>query len=584
MTQHDDTAGRDYQTALQNLIGWGNNADHALDRRIPEILGIAHRYFGMRFGVLNRISGTRVIVEHIADSTGELFAGQQFDLDETYCGQVASKTDIVMISDIATTDLVKHVCYKRIPLGSLLTAPVFVGNRLYGILLFGDIAVRHTPFTPEQINLLQLAAQWLGHELAARERHHQLEAREKRYRNLYRRTPVMMHSVDWSGRLVEVSNAWLENMGYRREEVIGHQAVEFMTEDSALKAITDALPGDSRPRSNNHREPYVLRRRDGSKIEVELSAIGDWSGLSFADGAAAEFMGNPIASLDDNATGNGSEVSLCVFVDVTERNRAQRSNAHANASLLRANEGLKRFNLIASHDLQEPLRKIRAFGSMLESELGSSLNGDAQFALRAIVGSSQRLSTLVEDLLSYTRQSNEGYDIEHVDLNRLLEGSVRVAANDASMSADVFTIDPLPVVLGGRIPLERLFSNLLANAIKYRHPDRPLRARILVNCSTTMRDVEIVVRDNGVGIPQTQLERVFEPFRRLCTRQEIDGTGIGLAICRMIAIRHGWKLSARAAPEHGTDFCLELPVSDLVRKPDQSGHRDPQTKDSIQVA
>ena len=561
LSGRDITESRTYQTALQKLVAVGNDGKLTLDQRIPEILGITHRYFGMHFGVVNRVVGNRIEVTHLADQSGELYEGMQLAPEDTYCVHIIAKGGIVAIPDMAQSEFCRLPAFKRVPLGSLLATPIHVNGRIHGALIFGDKNVRIGEFTPEQLNLLSLSAQWLSYELAAQQRNAELEAREKRYRNLYRRTPVMMYSVDWNGRLVEVSDTWLNSLGYTREEVIGHQAMEFMTEESALKAVAERMPG-STVTSTGRNMSYVFRRKDGRTIDVEMSSIGDWDGLSFSNMVS---HGLCVPGQEPwSPTGSGPEVSLCVLVDVTERNRAQRSSSEANANLMRANEGLKRFNLIASHDLQEPLRKIRAFGSMLEQESTEGLSEDAVYAMRAMINSSKRLSALIEDLLAYTRQSNEGYIIESVKFTSLVRSVAATIACEMNIEPDAFKIFPLPVIRSGRVPLERLFSNLLSNAVKYRSPGQKLKVQVLCEFAASGKELEIVVRDNGIGIPDSQIERVFEPFRRLCTRQEISGSGIGLAICRMIATRHGWKLTARPAPDCGTDFRLSIPVSDVI--------------------
>ena len=561
LTGRDVTESRSYQRALQKLIAIGNDGNLSLDQRIPEILGVTHRYFGMRFGVVNRMAGNRVEVTNLADKTGELSEGMKFPGEDTYCGSIVRRGGIVAIPDIAQSDFCKLPAFKRVPLGSLLATPIHVNGRVHGALIFGDDDTRPGPFTTEQLSLLSLAAQWLSYELAAQQRSAELEAREKRYRNLYRHTPVMMHSVDWNGRLVEVSNTWLDQLGYSREEVIGHLAMEFMTEESALQAVAERMPG-SAIHSDNQSGSYVFRRKDGSTVDIEMSSIGDWSELS-SSGMAGSISSIP-GQEPWSPTGSGPEVSLCVLIDVTERNRAQVSRAEANARLMRANEGLKRFNLIASHDLQEPLRKIRAFGSMLEKEATGNLSEDSVYAMRAMINSSKRLSALVEDLLAYTRQSNEGYDIEPVNFTSLLHNIAATTAIEQNIGPGTFEIGALPVIRSGRVPLERLFSNLLSNAVKYRSPERALKVQVLCEYRDSGKELEIIVRDNGIGIPESQIERVFEPFRRLCTRSEISGSGIGLAICRMVAARHGWQLNARQAPGCGTDFCLAIPARDVI--------------------
>ncbi len=549
-----DTTGQlAYRTALQRLIAVGSDDQTELERRIPRILSIAHCYFGMRFGVLNRANGDSLVVECIADPTGELGEGEKLPLSAAYCADSILNGQTTVVADVVNSPFHQKDCFRRIALGSFLSAPVHVAGRIYGAVFFGDVNVRQEPFAGEQLSVLSLVAQWLGYELTAREKARQLEMREERYRKLYRSTPVMMHSLDWSGRLVEVSDTWLEQLGYTREEVIGRQAIEFMTEESRLKALTERLAGN-KAAYQARAEPYVFRRKNGATIETEMSAIGVWSGLPMdTDG---------FGLAEDSIA---PETSLCVLVDVTARNRAQRSFAYANAQLIRANEGLKRFNMMASHDLEEPLRKLRLFSSMLTDDLGDTADEESLYALKAIHQTSQRLSDLVSDLLAYTRQSNETFEFEQIELTTTVQDVIATMIDGSDLCPATFEIDALPVVRGGRVPIEQLLQNLLSNAIKYCDPERAPKVRIFAESKSREREIELVVRDNGIGIPQDQAERIFEPFRRLCSRNGVPGSGIGLAICRLVVQRHGWRIAARAAPQHGTDFYLRIPVSDVVR-------------------
>ncbi|MFN0264696.1 ATP-binding protein [Tepidamorphus sp. 3E244] len=550
-----------YEHALERLISLKHDTTISLDQSIPRILEIAHRFLGMRFGLVNKLLGNQIEVTHLADPERGLYEGMRLPLEQTFCSYIIACDRLVAIRDTEKqrpNGFPEHPFNSRIR--SLLGVPIYVSGRLYGALLFGDDKPRETNFTNDQRNLLSLTAEWLSHELAARERTQAAEASEKRYRNLYRRTPVMMHSVNWNGRLVEVSDTWIDKLGYTRDEVIGREPLEFMTDDSALKAMAKRVSGSASNMRDWHEE-YRFRRKDGSIMEVELSSIGDW-----AEAAALPPMQHQRnGRFNDAPTVFAQETSLCVLVDVTERNSAQRNNIAANAELRRANEDLRRFNLIASHDLQEPLRKIRTFASILSREAPQNMSLDGAYAMGAIVRSSKRLSTLITDLLEYARADQASPLDDEIDLHAVAQSIARVVCAEHAVERAAFRIRALPQVRGSRVQVERLLTNLFANAIKYRDARRKLVVEVFAQSDA--EQVRMIVRDNGIGVPAAHRERVFQPFQRLHSKGPVPGSGMGLAICRNIATHHGWALSTEDAPDIGTDFTLAIPRSNVIERP-----------------
>jgi len=231
-----------------------------------------------------------------------------------------------------------------------------------------------------------------------------------------------------------------------------------------------------------------------------------------------------------------------------------------NRQLVQANEQLDHFTRAASHDLNEPLRKILAFSDLLAVALKENDQKDVDYALNVIGEAATRGRQLVSDLLAYSRTSNRELDIDWVDLHDAIDASIddlSVLAKDRGV--EITNDSDKIYVAADRIRLSQLVTNLLANAIKYAPADRDGEISIATEVSEQAGSLSLSIQDNGIGIDNAYLEQIFEPFKRLHTRQAYPGTGLGLTICKMIADQHGWRLAVDSAPGVGSTFGVEIP-------------------------
>lgn len=362
----------------------------------------------------------------------------------------------------------------------------------------------------------------------------------EKFKKLYRETPAMLHSVNSESELVEVSDFWLEKMGYEhRSEVLGHLVTDFLTPESSVEAAK-SISLFLRTGAPVRNLPRTFVRKDGSVIETELSAV----------------MANPIS----NAGGQ----NLVVIFDVTERNRARRELEKKNAELERLNKELDTFASVASHDLQEPLRKIRKFSEIAQDEFSGCASDDGTYALKVMHDAASRMQTLVTDVLTYSRTANTAMEIQPVDLKAVVSQVVDdLSVQIDEAGADDISCQALPVVNGDPVQIRQMFQNFIENAVRYRHVARPVKINITAQGGGNGSDMLICVSDNGMGFDQSLAELVYIPFRRLNPRSHTSGSGLGLTICARIAERHGWKLTTRSSPGEGASFTLVIPAGDI---------------------
>ncbi|MEZ0610365.1 PAS domain S-box protein [Fibrella sp. WM1] len=269
--------------------------------------------------------------------------------------------------------------------------------------------------------------------------------------------------------------------------------------------------------------------------------------------------------------------------DVTEQRRVQQElerQVQERTQLLqalvrdleRSNANLQQFAYVASHDLQEPLRKIRSFGNLLIDQYGDQL-GDGNDLLNRMQAAASRMSVLIQDLLTFSRISTRQETATSVDLAQLIDTVLADLELRIQETEAVIDIGPLPKVQGDTSQLGQLFQNLLNNALKFNQPSQPPRVQVRAQTMTADQlpaDVRptrpatayhrIDVIDNGIGFDEKYTDRIFQVFQRLHGRGQYDGTGIGLAICEKVAANHGGAITATSQPNQGATFSVYLPV------------------------
>ncbi len=235
------------------------------------------------------------------------------------------------------------------------------------------------------------------------------------------------------------------------------------------------------------------------------------------------------------------------------------------AMLEKSNRELENFAYITSHDLQEPLRKIQAFGDRLTKVYAEELGDEGADFIQRMRSAASRMQIMINDLLSYSRVTTRASSFVDVDLNRVASEVIEDLEIRISDSNAQVIVDPLPVIVGDPSQMRQLMQNLITNAIKFHR--KGVDPLVKISCQKQMihlngSDVEevlIIVEDNGIGFDEKYAERIFQPFQRLHSRDVFEGSGIGLAICRKIAERHSGSITAHSTPGKGSRFIITLP-------------------------
>jgi PAS domain S-box-containing protein len=392
---------------------------------------------------------------------------------------------------------------------------------------------------------------------------------EERYRIIVESaTDYAIFTLDSQWHVTSWNNGAQHLLGYREAEILGEGMDIIFTEEDRRKGTPEA---DIRNvlASGRTRNERWYRRKDGSRF---------WG------------IGMMMAQHDDHGNPIGY---LKILQDITERKRLeedleqrvaertaelkdsyQRLEA-LNAKLAVSNRELQDFAFVASHDLQEPLRKVMAFGDLLISEYGAVLGETGADYMRRMQSAAARMQALIGDLLQFSRVTSKAQPFTRVNLGQVAEEvlsdlEVRIQEHGGRVE-----VDDLPTIEADPMQMRQLLQNLVGNAIKFARPDAPPRVRIFAETpadpatgtdETNGRRFTLYVADNGIGFEEKYLDRIFTVFQRLHGRGVYEGTGIGLAICRKIVERHGGTITAHSQPGEGSTFIVTLPLRQTLRR------------------
>jgi signal transduction histidine kinase len=397
---------------------------------------------------------------------------------------------------------------------------------------------------------------------------------EKLFRDVFEALPVAIILIDRQGFIKSANSAFLRMTALTHTEVTGkrfnslfHAHLNFPEHD------IDQTRHEPAPTSQ------LLLKLPGynSPFNVQVAKVSDFFCFTFNSTEEKKSADHTSADLQTFPLALQNETLIEKLKTIGQHNR----------DLERSNQDLSQYAYVASHDLQEPLRKIRIFSDIL---VGSGqLSGKEKFIANKIMMASERMSFMVRDLLNYAKLLKADAVFEEVDLNEivkavLIDFEIKIQEKNA-----IVNFPDLPMIQGVKLQLNQLFYNLLGNALKFTIPGRPPEVLISVQEMDSRQARQFVSKplketsylhirfvDNGIGFEQEDSEQIFEVFRRLYPREVYEGSGIGLALCRRIVQNHGGCLFATSAPGKGSAFNIIIPT----RHADSDAKKKGQNEDS----
>jgi PAS domain S-box-containing protein len=370
---------------------------------------------------------------------------------------------------------------------------------------------------------------------------------------------IVITNVDAS--IAYANEAFFKATGYSPEDVIGQNPRVLQSGKTPRESYTEMWAALIQGQS--WRGELCNRRKDGSEY-VEFAVI---TPLRQADGTITDYVAVK-EDISERKLGEAKikqvseelfELNMTLEARIRERtDELNVANLKLEASaeeLARSNHDLEQFAYVASHDLQEPLRTVVGFVQLLERKLEGQLEGDAREYMGFAVDGARRMQSLINDILTYSRVASSGTKLESIDSAAALQEALALLSSQISNTGALVRTAQLPTVLASHAQLVQLFQNLIGNAIRFCNESAP---RVSIEASREGQQWRFTITDNGIGIPAEHRDRIFVMFQRLHTRNEYEGTGIGLAICKRIVERHGGEIGVDPAPGGGSAFWFTL--------------------------
>ena len=356
---------------------------------------------------------------------------------------------------------------------------------------------------------------------------------EQQIKASFNQAAIGIAHLSLKGAWLTCNNKFCQIIGYEQEELLKMSVFDITHPDevpNTQKMINELLTADVQHFS---RETQYLRK----------NGLPVWMNVTIS----------PVSSP------SGEPLYFILFIeDITKRREIEEMLQSLVKDLAEANQSLEDFTRTASHDLQEPLRKIISFSDRLRTSMGNKLDSREKEYFHRLENSSIRMQKLIEDLLRYSRISSLAPAMEPVDLKEVVNEVLLDLEVSIERSKGVVDIKHLPSIEADKTQMRQLFQNLISNALKFHNKTEPPEIEIdsLYNDNGYWK---ILIRDNGIGMKEEHIKRIFKPFERLHGSSEFPGTGMGLAICLKVVTRHHGKIMVKSSLGKGTLYIVELP-------------------------
>ncbi|MFC6758055.1 MULTISPECIES: PAS domain S-box protein [Haloarcula] len=554
-----ETSLRESEQSLRELTEIASDTDQPFEDKLRALLELGTERLDIQYGFLNRMEqGTQHIVQVVGDHP-DLRAGRSVPESETYCRKTIEQEVTLGIRDAVAEGWADDAAYERSDLGCYIGGTVTVDGEAYGTLCFADRESRDHAFDETERAFVELLVQWISYELTS-------ETFERKLRDINETAQQLMTAeskAEIGSLVVENAKSVLDMQMtgvWWYDESTEQLVPECMSEESA--AYITEQPTFERGSG------LAWAAFDSGEVRV-YNDLSTASGLVNPDTKLRSEASVPLGehgimtagSLEPRAFSE-TDINLLEVLSSTVETALTRAEREAvlrrtQADLQRSNRELEQFAYAASHDLQEPLRTVSSYLTLIERRYGHALDGDASEFIEFAVDGADRMREMIQALLTYSRVGTSDDAFEPVALaalfDRVTDGlEVKIAETDATVSVPATAA----TVRGAETQLLQLFQNLVENGIKYNTGTPEVGLEI----TETDGMVSVAISDNGIGMAPDQTDAIFEVFQRLHTNEEFEGTGIGLSICRKIVDRHGGDIRVESSPGDGSTFTVTLPA------------------------
>ena len=592
---------RHREARMRLLYAVSAQTGRTFDEQLQEALKLTTTLLGLDIGILSRIEGTTYTVEVCYAPGTNLAAGQQFDLGQTYCSIAVEADDVVAIDHMKRSEHRRHPCYNAFKLEAYIAVPIEVHGERYGTINFSSARPKEPPFTEADRDTIQLLCQWVSATLESRQAEALLRGQSNVLELIAQAAPL--------AQVLEVLVRMIEKQGgesllasillFDAETGLLHHGAAPSLPASYNEAIDGLVVGPEVGSCGT----AVFRRETIIVTDIAEDPLwADFRDLALRHGLRACWS-TPILDTDGRVLG-----TLAVYyreprpprpshrqlIDLLTRTAAIAIERHragqklkelneslerrvaertaelekTNTTLRRRNRELQDFAYAASHDLQEPLRKIRAFADLMRTDYEDRVDETGRYYLDRMQDGAKRMTRLITDLLALSRVATRGQSFVDVELNLIVSGVLSDLEYGTSETKGRVEVGELPTIEADPVQMRQLFQNVIGNALKFHRPDAPPMVQVTATVEHSdaltpgqMQPLcHITVQDNGIGFDEKYQERIFSPFQRLHGRSEYPGTGIGLALCRRIVERHHGTITATSTPGQGAAFVITLPV------------------------
>ncbi|MDT7043640.1 ATP-binding protein [Candidatus Nitronereus thalassa] len=478
---------------------------------------------------------------------------------EDFPGQSWKTGNVVFVKNLTSLEHFPRIqCALDLGLTGAFALPLLVGERVIGILECWYKQPRQV--SQERLSILKAFANQITRFFEHKEIEQMLRKREMEYRLVTDHVPAMIASFDHQRRYRLANQQYQEWVNQSGEAIIGHHAREVLGETLYVEV-----------------SPYMDQVLTGTMVNFELRTPQE-------DGTSRWLQ---VTYVPDRGEDQEIRGFFSLINDITHRKLSEERLRLQTQELARSNAELEQFAHIASHDLQEPLRKVQTFSDRLRSRCAPLLGKQELEYLDRMHKATNRMQTLIRDLLAFSRVGTKKNPFQPIALNEVVTEVLNDLETLISRVGATVECTPLPTVDADPTQIRQLFQNLIGNALKFHKVETPPHVQVFAQTIKPIEDMispdaphcYIGVRDNGIGFEQQYADRIFGVFQRLHGRDEYEGTGIGLSICKKVVERHGGAISVTSSPGEGTTFWISLPLE----QPQATGTKTQAARDAARA-